>query len=134
MLTLPLTLLPNILSKYFISLFDFQNQKIATLRCDKQQKLLFFTSTFWVKRVGKFPNHNQHSKSLAHFFQGWIWKRTHEVYSSSIENFSTSFRKKNFIGQEYLKLLPKHMLLVHKNAYQFVSVIFLCAMHLLFRV
>ena len=131
MLTLPLTLLPNILSKCFISLFDFQNQKIATLRCDKQQKLLFFTSTFWVKRVGKFPN--QHSKSLALFFQGWIWKRTQEVYSSS-EKFSTLSRKKNFIGQEYLKVLPKHMLLVHKNAYQFVSVICLCAMHLLFRV
>ena len=132
MLTLPLTLLPNILSKCLISLFDFPNQKIATLRCDKQQKLLFFTSTFWVKRVEKFPN--QHSKRLALFLRGWIWKRTHEVYSSSSENFSTSFRKKNFIGQEYLKVLPKHMLLVHKNAYQFVSVICLCAMHLLFRV
>ena len=48
--------------------------------------------------------------------------------------FLHHLEKKNFIGQEYLKVLPKHMLLVHKNAYQFVSVICLCAMHLLFRV
>ena len=132
MLTLTLTLLPNILSKCLISLFDFQNQKIATLRCDKQQKLLFFTSTFWVKRVGKFPN--QHSKSLALFYKG-EYERELKKFIVVAKIFLHHLEKKNFMVKNIWKCSQSIlMLLVHKNSYQFVSVICLCAMHLLFRV
>ena len=58
-----------------------------------------------MKRVGKFPN--QHSKSLALFYKG-EYERELKKFIVVAKIFLHHLEKKNFIGQEYLKVLPKH--------------------------